>query len=72
MQELTDFVEKLAQKCGRYVSYAKPLLDGTLPDGSRVNATYSEDVTTRGPTFTIRKFTKDATSSSRLANSLSA
>jgi len=59
IQELTDFVEKLAQKCGRYVSYAKPLLDGTLPDGSRVNATYSEDVTTRGPTFTIRKFTKD-------------
>jgi archaeal flagellar protein FlaI len=59
MQELTDFVEKLAQKCGRYVSYAKPLLDGTLPDGSRVNATYSEDVTTRGPTFTIRKFTAE-------------
>jgi flagellar protein FlaI len=59
MQELTDFVEKLAQKCGRYVSYAKPLLDGTLPDGSRVNATYTEDVTTRGPTFTIRKFTKE-------------
>lgn len=58
-QEITDFVEKLAQKCGRYVSYAKPLLDGTLPDGSRVNATYAEDVTTRGPTFTIRKFTKE-------------
>jgi len=57
--ELTSFVEKLAQKAGRYVSYAKPLLDGTLPDGSRVNATYSDDVTTRGPTFTIRKFTKD-------------
>jgi flagellar protein FlaI len=59
LQEITDFVEKIAQKCGRYVSYAKPLLDGTLPDGSRVNATYSEDVTTRGPSFTIRKFTKD-------------
>lgn len=58
-QELTSFVEKLAQKSGRYVSYAKPLLDGTLPDGSRVNATYSDDVTTRGPTFTIRKFTKE-------------
>ena len=56
---LTAFVEKIAQKCGRYVSYAQPLLDGTLPDGSRVNATYSQDVTTRGPTFTIRKFTKD-------------
>lgn len=59
MQRATDFVEKLAQRCGRYVSYAKPLLDGTLPDGSRVNATYTEDVTTRGPTFTIRKFTKE-------------
>ncbi|RLE37463.1 hypothetical protein DRJ17_06560 [Candidatus Woesearchaeota archaeon] len=56
---LTDFVEKLAQKCGKYVSYANPLLDGSLPDGSRVNATYTEDITTRGPTFTIRKFTKE-------------
>ncbi|MBI2142815.1 Flp pilus assembly complex ATPase component TadA [Candidatus Woesearchaeota archaeon] len=56
---LVDFVEKLAQKTGRYVSYAKPLLDGSLPDGSRVNATYTSDVTAHGPTFTIRKFTKD-------------
>ena len=58
-EKLVNFVEKLSQKAGRYVSYAKPLLDGALPDGSRVNATYTEDVTTRGPTFTIRKFTKD-------------
>lgn len=56
---LTNFVEKLAQKSGRYISFARPLLDGTLPDGSRVNATYTGDVTTRGPTFTIRKFTKE-------------
>ena len=58
-EELVNFVEKLSQKAGRYVSYARPLLDGALPDGSRVNATYTEDVTTRGPTFTIRKFTKE-------------
>lgn len=58
-QHLTDFVEKLAQKSGRYVSYARPILDGTLPDGSRVNATYTSDITTRGPTFTIRKFTRE-------------
>ncbi|MCX6709789.1 MAG: type II/IV secretion system ATPase subunit [Candidatus Woesearchaeota archaeon] len=55
--ELMNFVEKLAQKCDKYISYAKPLLDGALPDGSRVNATYAKDITTRGPTFTIRKFT---------------
>ena len=51
------FVEKLAQRCGRYVSYASPLLDGTLPDGSRVNATYTTEISSKGPTFTIRKFT---------------
>ncbi|MEK6837862.1 MAG: type II/IV secretion system ATPase subunit, partial [Nanoarchaeota archaeon] len=59
MKTIVDFVEKLAQKTGRYVSFARPLLDGSLPDGSRVNATYTSDVTTHGPTFTIRKFTKD-------------
>jgi flagellar protein FlaI len=58
IREAADFVEKLAQKAGQYVSYANPLLDGALPDGSRVNATYTEDISSRGPTFTIRKFTK--------------
>lgn len=58
MGELSNFVEKLAQRAGKYVSYSEPLLDGTLPDGSRVNATYTKDITSKGPTFTIRKFTK--------------
>lgn len=57
-EELTSFVEKLAQRSGRYISYAQPILDSSLPDGSRVNATYTQDITSRGPTFTIRKFTK--------------
>ncbi|MBS3107880.1 type II/IV secretion system ATPase subunit [Candidatus Woesearchaeota archaeon] len=56
---LATFVEKLAQKAGKYISYSNPLLDGRLPDGSRVNATYTQDISSRGPTFTIRKFTKD-------------
>lgn len=55
---LESFVEKLAQRCGKYISYAQPILDGSLPDGSRVNATYTKDITSKGPTFTIRKFTK--------------
>ncbi len=58
IDSLSSFVEKLSQKCGKYISYAKPILDGSLPDGSRVNATYTKDITSRGPTFTIRKFTK--------------
>lgn len=59
IKELTGFVEKLAQRCSQYISYANPLLDGVLPDGSRVNATYTQDISAHGPTFTIRKFTTD-------------
>ncbi|HTZ41856.1 MAG TPA: type II/IV secretion system ATPase subunit, partial [Candidatus Omnitrophota bacterium] len=58
-EKLEGFVEKLAQRTGQYISYANPILDGSLPDGSRVNATYTKDITSRGPTFTIRKFTKE-------------
>ncbi len=54
IEKLASFVEKLAQRTGRYVSYAQPLLDGSLPDGSRVNATYTKDVTSRGPTFCFK------------------
>jgi archaeal flagellar protein FlaI len=64
--ELTSFVEKLAQRSGRYISYAQPILDSSLPDGSRVNATYTHDITSRGPTFTIRKFTKSPWTPSQL------
>lgn len=55
-EDLENLVIKLAERCGRYVSYANPLLDGALPDGSRVNASLTEDVTAHGPTFSIRKF----------------
>jgi len=55
-EELSSFVIKLAQKCGKYISIAEPMLDGTLPDGSRIQATLGTEVTARGSTFTIRKF----------------
>ncbi len=57
IDKLSSFVEKLAQRCGKYVSYSEPLLDGSLPDGSRINATYTKDITSHGPSITIRKFT---------------
>ncbi|MEM4841516.1 MAG: type II/IV secretion system ATPase subunit, partial [Nanopusillaceae archaeon] len=57
-EELDNLILKIAQKTGKLISYFDPILDATLPDGSRVNATYSKEITTRGPTFTIRKFRK--------------
>ncbi|MEM5797850.1 MAG: type II/IV secretion system ATPase subunit [Candidatus Aenigmatarchaeota archaeon] len=56
--ELNTFVIKLAQKCNKTISIAEPLLDGTLPDGSRVQATLGTDIARKGSNFTIRKFTE--------------
>ncbi len=58
-EELDEFVIKLAQWCGRSISVAEPLLDGSLPDGSRVQAVLSTDIARRGSNFTIRKFSKE-------------
>ncbi len=60
-ESLNKFVIRLAQKCGKHISVAEPLLDAALPDGSRVQATFSahRDIAMKGSTFTIRKFTKD-------------
>jgi len=58
-EELSIFVVKLAQKCGKHISLAEPMLDATMPDGSRIQMTLSRAVTTRGSTFTIRKFRSD-------------
>jgi flagellar protein FlaI len=55
-KEIRDLIEKFALRAGKHISYAEPILDATLPDGSRINATYSQEITTHGPTFTIRKF----------------
>jgi len=57
--QLNSFVVKLAQKCGKHISIAEPMLDATMPDGSRVQMTLSDVITAHGSTFTIRKFRSD-------------
>ena len=54
--ELDKYVLRMAERMGRPVSISKPIADGALPDGSRINIIYSDDVSVRGPSFTIRKF----------------
>jgi flagellar protein FlaI len=54
--ELDQFVVWLAQKCGKHISVAQPMLDATIPDGSRLQATLGKHVTKRGSSFTIRRF----------------
>jgi len=54
--ELDSFVTKLAQRAGKYISIAEPMLDATMSDGSRIQMTLGTEVTAHGSTFTIRKF----------------
>jgi len=58
-EELEGFVVSLAQRAGKSISVANPILDATLPEGHRLNATFGREVTTRGSSFTIRKFKED-------------
>lgn len=55
-EELDSFVTKLAQRAGKYISIAEPILDATMQDGSRIQMTLGKEVTAHGSTFTIRKF----------------
>ncbi len=54
--DLDSYVIRLAQRCGKHISIAEPMVDATMPDGSRIQMTLGTEVTSRGATFTIRKF----------------
>ena len=57
MDELDDFVLRMAERIGKPVTYRNPIVDATLLDGSRINIVYGSDVSRQGSNFTIRKFT---------------
>ena len=58
-EELNSFIIRLAYLAGKNISLATPLIDASLPDGSRVQLTYGNEITRRGSTFTIRRFRVD-------------
>ncbi len=54
--ELDRYVRTLGERIGKPVTETKPIIDGALPEGSRVNIIYGEEVSKEGTSFTIRKF----------------
>jgi flagellar protein FlaI len=54
--ELNSFIIQMAQRSGKHISVAEPMIDATMPDGSRIQMTLGTSVTAHGSTFTIRKF----------------
>ncbi len=65
-EELDDFILKLGEKIGKPISHARPVVDATLPDGSRINIVFGSDVSLRGSNFTIRKVAKSPISVTQL------
>ena len=57
--ELNSFIVRLAYLSKKNISLAMPILDASLPDGSRIQMTYGNEITRRGSTFTIRRFRVD-------------
>lgn len=55
MEELDDFAKRMSERMKRPVTLNDPIQDATLPDGSRINIVYGEDVSRRGTNFTIRR-----------------
>jgi flagellar protein FlaI len=55
-EALDKFVIELAEGIKHPVTFREPVVDATLPDGSRINIVYGADVSKRGSNFTIRKF----------------
>ncbi|MDY6775995.1 MAG: type II/IV secretion system ATPase subunit [Halobacteria archaeon] len=53
---LNEFVTRMAQRTGKHISVSNPLVDTSLPDGSRVQLTLGTDISTRGSNFTVRHF----------------
>src|SRR6476619_1700280 len=55
---LLRIIDKIVSQIGRRVDESSPMVDARLPDGSRVNAIIPP-LALRGPTLTIRKFSRD-------------
>ena len=53
--EFDNWLRNMGERIGSPVSDAHPIVDSTLPDGSRINIIYSDDVSLKGPSLTIRQ-----------------
>ncbi len=64
--ELNKYILKLSEVVERPVSEARPIVDAILPDGSRVNFIFGKDISLRGSSFTVRKFSRKPISITQL------
>ncbi|MDJ1432171.1 type II/IV secretion system ATPase subunit [Halostagnicola sp. A-GB9-2] len=54
-EEFDSWLSNMGERIGNPMTDAEPIIDSTLPDGSRLNVIYSDDVSVKGPSLTIRQ-----------------
>jgi flagellar protein FlaI len=54
-EQFDSWIRSMGERIGDPVSDSNPIVDSTLPDGSRLNVIYSDDVSVQGPSLTIRQ-----------------
>lgn len=64
--EIDRVLRSMAERHGKIISHVNPILDIHLPDGSRLNIVFGEDISLHGSNFTIRKFAKEPLSIAQL------
>ncbi|MDH5450362.1 MAG: type II/IV secretion system ATPase subunit [Candidatus Bathyarchaeota archaeon] len=64
--EVDLLLRSISERYGKVLSYTHPILDVHLPDGSRFNIVFGEDISLKGSNFTIRKFPEDPISVAHL------
>lgn len=67
-EEYDRWLRNIGERIGEPVNDADPITDSTLPDGSRINIIYSDDVSVKGPSLTIRQKEGDALTITQIVN----
>lgn len=56
VEAIDELIISLSEQFGKTISHAQPVVDATLPDGSRINIVFGKDISRKGTNATIRKF----------------
>ncbi len=66
--DVDRLLRNVSERYGKVLSFTHPIIDIHLPDGSRLNVVFGEDISLKGSNFTIRKFPEEPISVAQLIN----
>ncbi|WP_456475618.1 type II/IV secretion system ATPase subunit [Candidatus Pyrohabitans sp.] len=67
-QDVDEYCFRTGERMDAAISDATPIVDGTMPDGSRVSIVYSRAISRRGSSFSVRKQTSEPLSITRIVD----